>query len=63
MAPQYMDVSEKFYARAALPPGKRPRYPLDKWLGGPQSRSERSCEEINIPVPAGDRTPVIQSLA
>ena len=26
---------------AALPPGKRPRYPLYRWLGGPQGRYGR----------------------
>jgi hypothetical protein len=26
-------------------PGKEPRYPLDRRLGGPQTRSERSGEE------------------
>jgi hypothetical protein len=31
------------------PPGKNPRYPLDKRLGGPQSRSVRDGEEKIIP--------------
>jgi hypothetical protein len=29
----------RFTPQAALPPGKEPRYPLDRRLGGPQSRS------------------------
>jgi hypothetical protein len=37
----------------ALPPGKGPRYPLYRRLGGPQSRSGRR---------GGDRTPVVQSV-
>jgi hypothetical protein len=31
--------------RPLYPRGKRPRYPLDRKLGGPQSRSGRSGEE------------------
>jgi hypothetical protein len=30
------------------PRGKRPRYPLDRRLGGPQNRSERRGEEKNF---------------
>jgi hypothetical protein len=40
-----------FYRR-----GKRPQYPLDRRLGGPQSRSGRH-EEVNILNPTGTRTP------
>jgi hypothetical protein len=37
----------------ALPPGKSPRYPLDRRLGGPQSWSGRGGEEKNSqPQPA-----------
>jgi hypothetical protein len=36
--------------------GKRPRYPLDRRLGGPQSRSGRFGEE-KILDPTGTRTP------
>jgi hypothetical protein len=39
--------------------GKRPRYPLNSRLGGPQSRSRRCGEERNV-APSGNRTPVIQ---
>jgi len=36
---------------AALPPGKVPWYPLDRRLGGPQSRSGRGGEENSQPPP------------
>jgi len=36
-----MEVSGQLHAPAALPPGKEPWYPLDRRLGGPQSRSGR----------------------
>jgi hypothetical protein len=45
-----MEVSGQIHAPAALPPGKYPRYTLDRRLGGPQSRSghsggeEKSCQ-------------------
>jgi hypothetical protein len=39
-----MEVSGQLHAPAALNPGENPRYPLDRRLGEPHSRSE-SCEE------------------
>jgi hypothetical protein len=48
----------------ALPPGKGPRYPLDRRLGGPQSRSgHRGYRKILCPRPGSnlDR-PVVQSV-
>jgi hypothetical protein len=42
-----MEVSGKLHAPAALPPEKESRYPLDRRLGGPQSRSGRGGEEKN----------------
>jgi hypothetical protein len=39
-----MEVSGQLHASAALPPEKEP---LDRRLGGPQSRSERCGEEKN----------------
>jgi hypothetical protein len=42
-----MDMSCQLHAPAALPQGKRPWYPLDRRLGGPQSRSGRGGEEKN----------------
>jgi hypothetical protein len=44
---QNMEVSGQFHAPAALPQGKGPWYPLDRRLGGPQSRSGRGGEEKN----------------
>jgi len=32
-----MDVSGEYHATAALSPGRERRYPLYRWLGGPQS--------------------------
>jgi hypothetical protein len=52
-----MEVSGQLHAPAALPPGKEPtRYPLDRKLSGPQSRSGHGDKEKNSPVPAGNRT-------
>jgi hypothetical protein len=42
-----MEVSGQLHAPAALPPGKEPRYPLDRRLGGPKSCSGRGGEEKN----------------
>jgi hypothetical protein len=36
------------------------KYPVDRSLGGLQSRSERGGEEKKIPAPAGNWTPVFQ---
>jgi hypothetical protein len=41
---------------SASPQGKNPRYPLDRKLGGPQSRSGRRGEK-KILDPTGTRTP------
>jgi hypothetical protein len=40
-----MKGNGQLHSPAALPPGKEPRYPLDKRLSGPQSRSRRCGEE------------------
>jgi hypothetical protein len=48
-----MEVSGQLHAPAALPQGKSPRYPLDRRLGGPQSRSGRGGEEKNSQPPQG----------
>jgi hypothetical protein len=40
-----MEVSGQLHAPATLPPGKKLWYPLDRRLGGPQSRSGRGGEE------------------
>jgi hypothetical protein len=46
-----------------LHPRKEPRYPLDRRLGGPQSRYECGGGEKKIPAPAGNQTPVVQPVA
>jgi hypothetical protein len=43
-----MEVSDQLHAPTALPP-----YPLDRRLGGSQSRSERCGEEKNSQPPPG----------
>jgi hypothetical protein len=48
-------VSGQLHAPAALPPGKSPRYPFYRRLGGPQSRSGR-CGEVKVFYPTGTRT-------
>jgi hypothetical protein len=42
-----MEVSGQLHAPAALPPGKETLVPMDRRLGGPQSRSGRGGEEKN----------------
>jgi hypothetical protein len=42
-----MEISGELHAPAAYPQGNSPWYPLDRGLGGLQSRSERSGEDIN----------------
>jgi hypothetical protein len=44
-----MEMSRHLYAPAALPPGKELLYPLDRRLGGPQSRPGRGGEKKNSP--------------
>jgi hypothetical protein len=51
-----------FTPRPLYPRGNRPRYPLYRRLGGPQSRSERHGEEKNL-ASAGNRTPAVQPVA
>jgi hypothetical protein len=48
-----MEVSGQLHAPAALLPGKEPWYPLDRRLGGAQSRSGRGAEEKNSQRPPG----------
>jgi hypothetical protein len=40
-----LEVCGELHAPAALPPGKEPRYPLDRRLGGVQSHSGKYGEE------------------
>jgi hypothetical protein len=59
-----LDGSERSASRpAALPPVKSPGYPLDRRLGGLQSRVGRGGEGKNMPVPAENRNPVVQPVA
>jgi len=48
-----MGVSGQLHTPAALPAGKNPWYPLDRRLGGPQSRSGRGGEEKHFQSPQG----------
>jgi hypothetical protein len=48
-----MEVSGQFHAPAASPQWKSPWYPLDRRLGGPQSRSGPNGEEKNSQPPPG----------
>jgi hypothetical protein len=45
------------------PQGKSPWHPLDRRLGGPQSRAERGNEEKNFKPLPGLEPPIIKSLA
>jgi hypothetical protein len=58
-----MEVSGRLHSPAVLPQGKRLWYPLDRRLGGPQSRSGRGGEEKNSqPLPRLE-PPIIQPAA
>jgi hypothetical protein len=59
-----MEVSgQRFTPRSLYPKGKQPWYPLDKSLGGPQSRSGRGGEgKHSQPLPALE-PPIIQPVA
>jgi len=48
-----LEVSDQLHAPATLPMGKDTWYPLDRWLGGSQSRSGRGGEEKNSQPPPG----------
>jgi hypothetical protein len=64
--PHFLDLSTSwrwvvnFTPRPLYPQGKGPRYPLDRRLGGPQSRSGR-FGEVKILTPTGIRTPTPRS--
>jgi hypothetical protein len=61
-----MEVSGQLHTSAALPPrGKSPWYPLDRSLGGPQSRSGRGGEDKNSSPrqESNHRTPIVQPVA
>jgi hypothetical protein len=58
-----MEVSGQLHAPPALSQGKSNWYPLDRWLGGPQSRSGRGGEEKNSQPLSGLEPPIIQPVA
>jgi hypothetical protein len=54
-----MEMSGQLHAPAVLPAGKESLYPLNKRLGGPQSRSGRGGDDKKIPDLTGNRTLVV----
>jgi hypothetical protein len=60
-----LDVSGELHAPAAWPQGNSPWYPLDRRLGGPQSRSGRRAEEEDSQPhrESNPRTPIVQPVA
>jgi hypothetical protein len=52
----FLDVGTSWRRVVSFTPGKSPRYPLDRRLGGPQIRSGR-YGEVKIFYPSGTRTP------
>jgi len=49
-----MQVSGQIHAPDPLPLGKEPRYPIDRRLGGPQSReSNHGCSACSFKVKSG----------
>jgi hypothetical protein len=58
-----MEVSGQLHDPAALPQGKSSWNPLDRRLGGPQSRSGRGGEEKKNPQPLpGLEPPISQTV-
>jgi hypothetical protein len=57
-----MEVSGQLHAPTAFPQWN-PWYPLDRRLGGPQSRSGRGGEEKNSHPLPGLEPPIIQPIA
>jgi hypothetical protein len=58
-----MEVSDQFHAPVAISPGKEPRYPPDRRLGGTRRLSERGAKEKKIPAPVGNLTPAANPVA
>jgi hypothetical protein len=52
-----MEVSGQLHAPAALPPGIKPRYPLDRRLGGPQSRLNAGEKRKSLALPGIEPVP------
>jgi hypothetical protein len=69
IAPRILDLGTRcrwvvsFTIRLLYPQGKSPWYPLDRRLGGPQSRSGHSGEEKNSQSLSGLEPPIIQTVA
>jgi hypothetical protein len=57
-----MEVSGQIHEPAALPQRKSPWYPLDRKLGGPQSRSGHGGEEKNSQPTSCLKFRIVQSL-
>jgi hypothetical protein len=57
------DLSASRTCRINPPPGKEPRYPLDRKLGGTQNRSGRGGEEKNSHSLPGLEPPIIQPVS
>jgi hypothetical protein len=55
-----MEVGGQFYAPSLYSQGNSPYYPLDRRLGGPQSRSGRGGEEKKSQPLLGLEDPIIQ---
>jgi hypothetical protein len=55
-----MEMCGQLHAPVALPTGKNLWYPLDRRLGGPQSRSGRGGEEKNPQLLPELEPPIIQ---
>jgi hypothetical protein len=63
IAPHILDLGTSLTPRPLYPQGKSPLYPLDRRLGGPQSRSGSGGEEKNSqPLPRIE-LPIIQPVA
>jgi hypothetical protein len=58
-----MEVSGQLHALAALSLEKDPTYLMNRWMGGPQSRSRRGGEEKNSQPLPGLEPPIIQPVA
>jgi hypothetical protein len=58
-----LDRGTSFTPRSLYPHGKNPRYPLDRRLGGPQSRFGRCEVRKNLLPPAANQIPVVNKIA
>jgi len=55
-----MEVNDQLHVPVGLHPGEKPCYPLDRRLGGSQSRSGHGGEEKNFQPLPGLEPPIIQ---